>query len=141
MKNFREINHSDYKEFIKDIVRAKKSSSLFCFVGAGTSISQGFPNWNEYVDGLIDYWSYHLGDIVTNPKTKFSQVKASDRRYLQWLKTANYSKERKVDLVHEVISEYSQCGNKNDSALTEQKYIHQYEQAVFIDTEPMLKEN
>ena len=141
MKNFREINHSDYKEFIKDIVRAKKSSSLFCFVGAGTSISQGFPNWNEYVDGLIDYWSYHLGDIVTNPKTKFSQVKASDRRYLQWLKTANYSKERKVDLVHEVISEYSQCDNKNDSALTEQKYIHQYEQAVFIDTEPMLKEN
>lgn len=78
---------------------------------------------------------------MANPKTKFSQVKASDRRYLQWLKTANYSKERKVDLVHEVISEYSQCGNKNDSALTEQKYIHQYEQAVFIDTEPILKDN
>lgn len=78
---------------------------------------------------------------MANPKTKFSQVKVADRRYLQWLKKVNYSKERKVDLVHEIISEYSQCSNARDSALIEKKYIHQYEQTVFIDSEPMLKEN
>lgn len=29
MKNFREINYSDYNEFIKDIVRAKKVVHYF----------------------------------------------------------------------------------------------------------------
>ncbi|MDT9607479.1 SIR2 family protein [Lactobacillus paragasseri] len=141
MKKFQKQNDRDYKDFIRDIVQAKKTNSLICFVGAGTSISQGFPNWNEYVDGMIDYWSYHLEDIVSNPKTIFSKVKASDRKFLQWLKKANYSKERKVDLVHEIISEYSQCSNSRDSLSIEKKYIHQYEQTVFLDTEPVLKEN
>lgn len=134
-------NKQDYKQFVKDIVQARKNGSLFCFTGAGTSISQGFPNWNEYVDGLIEYWSYHLEDIATDSRTKISRAKTSDRKFLQWLKNADYSKERKIDLVHEVISEYSQCIDPQDTLTVKEEYMHKYEQSVFIDTEPMSKEN
>ena len=92
-------NKQDYKKFVKDIVQARKRGSLFCLTGAGTSISQGFPNWNEYVDGLIEYWSYHLEDIVDDSRTRISEPKTSDRKFLQWLKKTNYSKERKIRFV------------------------------------------
>lgn len=141
MDDLHKQNDRDYNNFVKDIVQARKKGSLFCFTGAGTSISQGFPNWNEYVEGLIEYWSYRLEDIVNDPRTKLFKVKASDRKFLQWLKKASYSKERKIDLVHEVISEYSQCTDLQDTLAVKEKYIHKYEQSVFIDTEPMLKEN
>lgn len=134
-------NKQDYKKFVKDIVQARKRGSLFCLTGAGTSISQGFPNWNEYVDGLIEYWSYHLEDIVDDSRTRISEPKTSDRKFLQWLKKTNYSKERKIDLVHEVISEYSQCMDPKDTLAVKEEYMHKYEQSVFIDTEPMSKEN
>lgn len=134
-------NKQDYKKFVKDIVQARKRGSLFCLTGAGTSISQGFPNWNEYVDGLIEYWSYHLEDIVADSRTRISENRTSDRKFLQWLKKTDYSEERKVDLVHEVISEYSQCINPQDTLAVKEEYMHKYEQSVFIDTEPMSKEN
>lgn len=46
----------EFNSLVTDLVQAIRKQKLVIFVGAGVSISQGYPNWNDYVTHLIKYW-------------------------------------------------------------------------------------
>ena len=59
------INSSaEYNNFIDVLASTKEDNALVCFLGAGTSISQGYKDWNGYVQDLIQYWKTHLQDLL-----------------------------------------------------------------------------
>ena len=61
---------------------------------AGVSISQGYPNWNDYVTHLIKYWQSYLLNI--------ENVSIGREKYLVFdtISKSNLNNKRKVDLVN-----------------------------------------
>ncbi|EMF0574985.1 hypothetical protein H4N23_002735, partial [Enterococcus hirae] len=47
-----------YNDMVDKIAKAENDFKLVVFIGAGVSISQGYPNWDGYVDHLIKYWQF-----------------------------------------------------------------------------------
>ncbi|WRN05058.1 hypothetical protein UM707_10380 [Staphylococcus aureus] len=91
------------KNFINDIYNAEKQQSLLFFIGAGVSISQGYPDWNKYVDELIQFWKVNLVNLTRDERTQYPKVSRKDYVILDILLNSNHSNKRKVDLVNHMI--------------------------------------
>ncbi|NQG18791.1 hypothetical protein HO710_02160 [Streptococcus suis] len=92
------IMDSSYKRLVTDLSEAIKQQKLVIFIGAGVSISQGYPNWNEYVGHLIKYWQ---GQVLAESKNKnigIEQIKIFDL-----ISKLDVSNKRKVELVNQEL--------------------------------------
>ena len=86
---------SSYKRLVTDLSEAIKQQKLVIFVGAGVSISQGYPNWNNYVDHLIKYWQ---GQVLAESKSK--NLGIEHFLIFDLISKSDISNKRKVDLVN-----------------------------------------
>lgn len=129
------------KLFIEKLVGAKNENSLICFIGAGVSISQGYPNWNQYVDQLIDYWKGHLDVLTDEKETVNDKVDMSDIVFLESLHDMPASNKRKVDLVNYLIQDYCNTGDESKSLEIYRKHVLDFERKIFTENEPVLTKN
>ncbi|MHA3225958.1 SIR2 family protein [Globicatella sulfidifaciens] len=84
-------------DLVDSLYTGYKEQKLVVFIGAGVSISQGYPNWNQYVEHLIKYWqSYFLSE----------RIGRSQYLFFDSLLQSNLSNKRKVDLVNNAIIKY-----------------------------------
>lgn len=84
-------------DLVDSLYTGYKKQKLVVFIGAGVSISQGYPNWNQYVEHLIKYWqSYFLSE----------RIGRSQYLFFDSLLQSNLSNKRKVDLVNNAIIKY-----------------------------------
>lgn len=132
-KNIRNLNgHDDYSSFLNNIISSSDKETLFFFIGAGVSISQGYPTWNEYVDELIDYWKYHLIDLCEENDGKHSET-LNQIKLLTQLKNSNMSKKRKIDFVNLLIKKF--CSElENDSYKSK---VLNFEKFLFSKVKPI----
>lgn len=88
-------NRQKLEKLSDDLCDAIKKQNLVIFIGAGVSISQGYPNWDTYIEHLIKYWQ---GQIL---REKF-EFQLGREHYLVFdlINKANISNKRKVDLVN-----------------------------------------
>ena len=84
-----------FEKLVEDISEAIKKQNLVIFIGAGVSISQGFPNWSGYVDHLIKYWQGQLLSLSNSGQLAREQILAFDA-----ISKSNLSNKRKIDLVN-----------------------------------------
>lgn len=89
-----------YLEMIKVLSEAEKNYNLVIFIGAGVSISQGYPNWDGYVDHLIKYWQFNIQSLPGQQRVTRETILVFDK-----IAKGNYSNKRKIDLVHQVLKE------------------------------------
>ena len=85
----------NYKNLLNDITEAIKKFNLVIFIGAGVSIAQGYPNWNNYIEHLIKYWQ---GQVLS-----VSGEKSLGREHhivFDLISKSSISNKRKVDLVN-----------------------------------------
>ena len=133
---------NNYSTFLKDIVDAKNSQSLFIIVGAGVSISQLYPDWNLYVDSLIKYWQFNLDELVThNEDTYLKEVQVEDIYFLRKLSETNLSNKRKVDLVHHIINKYCESNDNEIRNRLFKKNVLNFEKKFFSKYKPMISSN
>lgn len=92
-----------FEKLSNDLCDAIKKQNLVIFIGAGVSISQGYPNWNTYIEHLIKYWQ---GKILSE-KLEFPLGRA---HYLVFdlINNAEISNKRKVDLVNYALKQIYQ---------------------------------
>lgn len=85
----------EFNSLVTDLVQAIRKQKLVIFIGAGVSISQGYPNWNDYVSHLIKYWQSYLLSISPN-------VNLGREKFLVFdtIAKSKLSNKRKVDLVN-----------------------------------------
>ncbi|HFI0056927.1 TPA: SIR2 family protein, partial [Streptococcus suis] len=89
---------SSYKRLVTDLSEAIKQQKLVIFVGAGVSISQGYPKWNEYVDHLIKYWQ---GQVLAESKNK--NIRIEQIKIFDLISKLDVSNKRKVELVNQEL--------------------------------------
>jgi len=128
-------------KFIEDVTNARQTSSLICVIGAGVSISQGYPDWTHYVQGLIDYWRFNLKTLTSDTETLLSKVELSDTLFLEWLRDAGLSNKRKVDLVNFIVKKYCKSSNPKKSLDIYNKHYLDCERYIFSEAEPLVHEN
>lgn len=138
-----ELNTAEvFKKFINDIVKSKNNDSLFFFIGAGVSISQGYPTWNDYVNQLIEYWKYNLPVIYKENVSEKSSGNFSfeQLRMLDELKMSKMSKKRKIDyidyLIREICADISKNG-KYDANYYYKKESLNFEKFLFSEIKPI----
>lgn len=129
------------KEFINDIYNAEKQQSLLFFIGAGVSISQGYPDWNKYVDELIQFWKVNLINITNDERTFYPKVYRNDYIILDILLKSKLSNKRKVDLVNHMIKKYSKAINSKESDKIYNQYVLSFEKFFFQDMPPLNPDN
>lgn len=83
------------KKLAKDLSEAIRQQKLVIFVGAGVSISQGYPNWNNYIEHLIKYWK---GQILAESSKK--NLGREHHLIFDLISKSDISNKRKVDLVN-----------------------------------------
>lgn len=83
------------KKLAKDLSEAIRQQKLVIFVGAGVSISQGYPNWNNYIEHLIKYWQ---GQILAESSKK--NLGREHHLIFDLISKSDISNKRKVDLVN-----------------------------------------
>ena len=86
---------NNYGDLINDVTEAIKKFNLVIFIGAGVSIAQGYPNWNNYIEHLIKYWQ---GQVLY-----VSSEKSLGREHhivFDLISKSSISNKRKVDLVN-----------------------------------------
>ncbi|PED17040.1 SIR2 family protein [Bacillus toyonensis] len=141
---------SKYEEnlerFLPDLIKSYNEGSLIFFVGAGCSRIQGYPSWDEYIDGLISYWMSNLGALI-DENSLYKKVELQDINVLRNLKNSSIERKRKIDIVHQVIAKYCkrEGGNNHDETKENIKKFNEnvlnYEKYIFIEVEPELKIN
>lgn len=139
-----EIKYSkiEYNQMIEVISEAESSNNLVFFIGAGVSISQGYPNWNEYVDKLIKYWTFHLEDLIDEEITTEKEVQRQDMLVLDQLLENRMDKKRKVDLVHHMIRKYTKIsGDKVGSTKRFNENVLNFERFYFKDLPVCIEKN
>lgn len=139
-----ELNETgELKQFIIDAKKAKENQSLFCFIGAGVSISQLYPDWDTYVTNLIDFWIYKLNDVANDDrrKTKKCDVDQLDMRFLKLLNQSKLSNKRKVDLVDHIIKSYCTSDEKRKESELRYEYSLSYEKYIFTSLRPIIPHN
>ena len=132
----------EFDEFVEKIVDSQVNSSLIYFISAGVSASQGYVNWNGYIEKLIEFWESHLQDLTQNRNTFYDKVEALDIAKLDWLKQQSYDNKLKVDLVHQLIKKY--CHRKSDQKLDMdlyKKHVNDFERFYFLEIEPINSQN
>jgi hypothetical protein len=127
--------------FLKKLQKAREEMSLICFIGAGVSISQGYPTWDEYVEQLINYWTFHLSDITKHPETIRRKVDLNDIRFLEDLQKGKGTNKRKVDLVDFLIKEYCETPNAAKSEQLYHQYVLDFERMMFSEVNPSIRYN
>ncbi len=138
-----EIKYSKtkYKKMVEAVSKAEDRNALILFIGAGVSISQGYPNWNEYINKLIKYWTFHLNDLIDKEITKQKEVMRQDVLLLDQLLESNMDKKRKVDLVHHMIKKYTKIDGDEDASKTRyEENLLKFERYYF-DELPVCSEN
>lgn len=136
------ISEEEFSHFINRIRDSQTSQSLFVVIGAGVSISQLYPDWDQYVDSLINFWRFNLGIIPeSEPSTKNRDSLMRDVHFLKKLSESKLSNKRKVDLVHYIIGEYCKTNNNEESNLLFKKYVLLFENKYFLEYKPMLNTN
>ncbi|WP_407893694.1 SIR2 family protein [Lacticaseibacillus sp. N501-2] len=133
----------EINQMVTDISSAQRELSLVCVIGAGVSISQGYPDWNHYVLELIDYWRFHLDVIVDRDDTERKEVNREDLVFLEWLRNANYTNKRKVDLVNYVVEQYSEAvsHDKLESKNIYSEVVNECEHYIFLKLPPIQGRN
>ena len=109
---------NEFNELVDSLVDAVENFNLVVFVGAGISLSQGYPNWNGYIDKLIHFWQFNIRN--------FSETDGKiDNRLLSIFDEILYSNntnKRKIDLLHTLL--YDVLGEKFSNAkLDFEKYF------------------
>lgn len=84
-----------YEKLVNDLSEAIKQQKLVVFVGAGVSISQGYPNWDNYIEHLIKYWQ---GQILAESDEK--KLGREHHLIFDLISKSDISNKRKVDLVN-----------------------------------------
>jgi len=97
-KNYHSLEY--YNDMVDKIAKAENDLKLVVFIGAGVSISQGYPNWDGYVDHLIKYWQFNIQSHVTSDKISRETILAFDL-----IAQSNNSNKRKIDLVHQILED------------------------------------
>lgn len=97
---------TEFNDLVTSLVDAVENFNLVVFIGAGISLSQGYPNWNGYIEKLIHFWQFNIRN--------FEEAKGKiDNRLLscfdEILKSNNTNK-RKIDLLHTLL--YDILGEK-----------------------------
>ncbi|MGE7848076.1 SIR2 family protein [Bacillus cereus] len=137
---------NNLEEFLPDLIKSYNEGSLIFFVGAGCSRIQGYPSWDEYIDGLISYWMSNLGTLI-DENSQYKRVELQDINVLRNLKNSLIERKRKIDIVHQVIAKYCkrEGGNNQDKTKENRKKFNEnvlnYEKYIFIEVEPELKSN
>lgn len=89
-----------YNDMVSKIAKAENDFKLVVFIGAGVSISQGYPNWDGYVDHLIKYWQFNIQTHAARDKVSRETILAFDL-----IAQSNNSNKRKIDLVHQILED------------------------------------
>lgn len=116
----------------KLVVRIAETASdrRFAYViGAGVSMVQKMPSWNQYVEDLIDYWKTHLEDLSDS-------VNAENIFVFEKIKKSSLTNQRKIDLVHQVLKDVTD----NDGRLYEESLL-KFEKMYFSKMKPVLTQN
>ncbi|ONN43537.1 SIR2 family protein [Enterococcus mundtii] len=127
--------------FVSRLVEAKNDFSFVCFIGAGVSIAQGYPDWNQYVRQLIDYWRFHLDELVAEPETNRNTVDMKDTLFLESLHHMPVSNKRKVDLVNFILKDYCETHDDKKTSELYNKHVLDFERKIFTDIEPTITKN
>ena len=85
----------NYENLIDDVTEAIKNFNLVIFIGAGVSIAQGYPNWNNYIEHLIKYWQ---GQVLSVSGEK--RLGREHHVVFDLISKSSISNKRKVDLVN-----------------------------------------
>ena len=85
----------NYENLIDDVTEAIKKLNLVIFIGAGVSIAQGYPNWNNYIEHLIKYWQ---GQVLSVSGEK--RLGREHHVVFDLISKSSISNKRKVDLVN-----------------------------------------
>ena len=116
MENY--YTETEFNELVDSLVDAVGNFNLVVFIGAGISLSQGYPNWNGYIEKLIHFWQFNIRN--------FEETKGKiDNRLLscfdEILKSNNTNK-RKIDLLHTLLNDI--LGEKfSEAKLDFEKYF------------------
>ncbi|WP_438738095.1 SIR2 family protein [Enterococcus sp. DIV0784] len=97
MSNY--YTENEFNELVDSLAGAVKNFNLVVFIGAGISLSQGYPNWNGYIEKLIHFWQFNI-QHVAGEKVKVSSKLLS--QFDEILKSNNGPK-RKIDLLHTLL--------------------------------------
>ncbi|MDT2688076.1 SIR2 family protein [Enterococcus gallinarum] len=126
---------------VSRLVEAKNELSFVCFIGAGVSIAQGYPDWNQYVKQLIDYWRYHLDELVAEPETNRNTVDMNDTLFLESLHHMPVSNKRKVDLVNFILKDYCEAHDSKKTLELYNRHVLDFERKLFTEIEPTIAKN
>lgn len=116
-------------DFVSIVADSAANQELAYITGAGVSMVQKMPSWDQYVDDLIDYWKSHVDTLNSN-------YSAVDSFVFDKIKSSNMSKQRKIDLVHQTLKDVT----NNDWTLY-QKSLLEFEKKYFSMMQPVLKHN
>lgn len=130
-----------YSDFINEIIKSKNDNALFFFIGAGVSISQGYPTWDDYVEQLIEYWKFNLPNIYKkNTSENNDDFSFKDLNLLNELKQSTMSKKRKIDYVNYLIKKRCEKiaeNEKYDSDFYYQRESLDFEKFLFSEIVPI----
>lgn len=85
----------NYGNLTDDVTEAIKKFNLVIFIGAGVSIAQGYPNWNNYIEHLIKYWQGQV--LLVSGEKKLGR---EHHIVFDLISKSSISNKRKVDLVN-----------------------------------------
>ncbi|MFH5482125.1 hypothetical protein ACHI0U_11370 [Listeria monocytogenes] len=92
-KEFTDLTHT--------LAKAVKDFNLVVFVGAGTSLSQGYPNWNGYIEKLIHFWQFNIQHVAGGKVTVTNELLSQFDEILN----SNTTPKRKIDLLHTLLQD------------------------------------
>lgn len=97
MTNYNSV--TDIDNMIDKITNASKNLNLVVFIGAGVSLSQGYPNWDGYVEKLIHFWEFNFQNYLEE------KDRISSQEFLQFdqILKMKVSNKRKIDLLNTLL--------------------------------------
>ncbi|HBM4005899.1 TPA: SIR2 family protein, partial [Listeria innocua] len=73
--------------------------NLVVFVGAGTSLSQGYPNWDGYIEKLIHFWQFNIQHVIGEGMKVTNELLSR----FDGILNSNTTPKRKIDLLHTLL--------------------------------------
>lgn len=92
-------SESDFQTIVKELSNATKDFNLVVFIGAGISLSQGYPNWNDYVDKLIHYWQFNYHQLTESEE----HISTTLLSQFDEIAKSSVTNKRKIDLLHTLL--------------------------------------
>lgn len=90
----------EFNTLVNSLVDAAEDFNLVVFIGAGISLSQGYPNWDGYIEKLVHFWQFNI--------RKYDEVKVSNRLLNSFdeILRSNNTNKRKIDLLHTLLADH-----------------------------------